>query len=127
MGVIESESNISDFGAEQVILVKDASTKEQLTQVLDERVVVLTILESKGMEFDDVLLYGFFSTSSSIAAFRSLKAHMQGELDSHFDSLKYAVSFTTSFSFVITLLIGFIGFMPGTEGWFHASLVRHSR
>ena len=46
-----------------MILVRDEKTREELRPSLDESILVMTILESKGMEFDDVILYDFFSTS----------------------------------------------------------------
>ena len=51
----------SDFGAEQVILVRDSETKAELRQKIGNGPIILTILESKGMEFDDVILWAFFS------------------------------------------------------------------
>ncbi|CAM6125858.1 unnamed protein product [Calypogeia fissa] len=52
-----------DFGAEQVILVRDLATKHHITEKLGKRGLVMTVLECKGLEFQDVLLYNFFSDS----------------------------------------------------------------
>jgi len=46
-----------------VILVRDEKMCHQLRPRLDGSILVKTILESKGMEFEDVILYDFFSTS----------------------------------------------------------------
>jgi len=43
--------------------VRDEETCEQLQAELGRSSLVLTILESKGMEFEDVFLYNFLSTS----------------------------------------------------------------
>jgi hypothetical protein len=41
-----------DFGADQVILVRDDATKEQVVGLVGNQALVLTILESKGLEFE---------------------------------------------------------------------------
>nr|XP_027119396.1 uncharacterized protein LOC113736561 isoform X2 [Coffea arabica] len=51
------------FGAEQVILVRDDSAREGISRHAGNHALVLTILECKGLEFQDVLLYNFFSSS----------------------------------------------------------------
>ncbi|WVZ86961.1 hypothetical protein U9M48_033672 [Paspalum notatum var. saurae] len=55
--------NQQGFGAEQVILVRDAATKKQIIDLVGKQALVLTIVECKGLEFQDVLLYNFFSSS----------------------------------------------------------------
>ena len=51
-----------EFGAHQVVLVSSEKSKEDLPEELS-CALVLTIYESKGLEFDDVLLYNFFKDS----------------------------------------------------------------
>ena len=51
-----------EFGAHQVVLVSSEKSKEDLPEEL-RCALVLTIYESKGLEFDDVLLYNFFKDS----------------------------------------------------------------
>ena len=41
-----------DFGADQVILVRDDATKQQVVGLVGNQALVLTILESKGLEFE---------------------------------------------------------------------------
>ncbi|KAL4454352.1 hypothetical protein ABPG74_012309 [Tetrahymena malaccensis] len=53
-----------DFGCNQVIIVKDDESKQKLPQIL-EHAICLTIKEAKGLEFDDVVLFDFFSDSKS--------------------------------------------------------------
>ncbi|CAB4262265.1 unnamed protein product [Prunus armeniaca] len=55
--------NIVGFGAEQVILVRDKHARNEISNQVAKRALVLTILESKGLEFQDVLLYNFFGSS----------------------------------------------------------------
>ncbi|CAH9131432.1 unnamed protein product [Cuscuta epithymum] len=51
------------FGAEQVILVRDESAKQEVSDLVGKQALILTIVECKGLEFQDVLLYNFFGTS----------------------------------------------------------------
>ncbi|KAA8532338.1 hypothetical protein F0562_032407 [Nyssa sinensis] len=55
--------NVVSFGAEQVILVRDDFLRESISHYIGKKALVLTILECKGLEFQDVLLYNFFSSS----------------------------------------------------------------
>lgn len=56
------ECSAIEFGAHQVILVQSKEAKDRLPDIL-KGAIVLTIFESKGLEFDDVLLYNFFTDS----------------------------------------------------------------
>ncbi|KAK8951177.1 hypothetical protein KSP39_PZI004917 [Platanthera zijinensis] len=56
-------SNMIEFGAEQVILVRDDIAKSQIVDLVGTKALVLTIIECKGLEFQDVLLYNFFGGS----------------------------------------------------------------
>ncbi|KAK8966445.1 hypothetical protein KSP40_PGU015123 [Platanthera guangdongensis] len=56
-------SSVIELGAEQVILVRDDCTKRQIVDLVGTKALVLTILECKGLEFQDVLLYNFFGGS----------------------------------------------------------------
>ncbi|KAK2383849.1 P-loop containing nucleoside triphosphate hydrolase superfamily protein [Trifolium repens] len=63
-GNTEHESGkIVGFGAEQVILVRDDYARKEILEYVGKQALVLTILECKGLEFQDVLLYNFFGTS----------------------------------------------------------------
>ncbi len=56
------EKSSIEFGAHQVILVRSKESRDHLPEIL-KGAIVLTIFESKGLEFDDVLLYNFFQDS----------------------------------------------------------------
>ena len=56
------EASAIEFGAHQVILVQSKEAKDNLPSIL-KGAIVLTIFEAKGLEFDDVLLYNFFTDS----------------------------------------------------------------
>ena len=64
----------TDFGAEQVILVRDTHMKSNLQHQIGDVALILTILESKGMEFYDVILWDFFTECPDQAGLRSLEA-----------------------------------------------------
>ncbi|XP_039192831.1 TPR and ankyrin repeat-containing protein 1 isoform X2 [Crotalus tigris] len=53
-----------EFGAHQAILVASERTKKNIPEELN-LALVLTIYEAKGLEFDDVLLYNFFTDSEA--------------------------------------------------------------
>ncbi|PWA76709.1 Reverse transcriptase, RNA-dependent DNA polymerase [Artemisia annua] len=61
-GGSESSGEVVGFGAEQVILVRDERAKTEICKYVGKQALVLTILECKGLEFHDVLLYNFFWT-----------------------------------------------------------------
>uniref|UniRef100_A0A803KZ70 UvrD-like helicase ATP-binding domain-containing protein n=2 Tax=Chenopodium quinoa TaxID=63459 RepID=A0A803KZ70_CHEQI len=56
-------SNLVGFGAEQVILVRDDCDRKEISSYVGKHALVLTIVECKGLEFQDVLLYNFFGSS----------------------------------------------------------------
>lgn len=79
----ETTSTISEFGADQVLIVRDEDAKAELVKQVGNEVLILTILESKGMEFQDVFLFNFFSDSPCEKGFRALANFT-------FDEFKYA-------------------------------------
>lgn len=85
-------NRFSGFGAGQVILVRDPEAKANLRCNMGDSALILTIFESKGMEFDDVVLYNFFSSSSHSASYRCLHLLVDTEAGT-FDVTKHAVSF----------------------------------
>ena len=55
------EASAIEFGARQAIIVQSEEAKESVRKKI--KAIVLTVFESKGLEFDDVVLYNFFSDS----------------------------------------------------------------
>ncbi|TFK22056.1 hypothetical protein FA15DRAFT_706710 [Coprinopsis marcescibilis] len=53
-----------EFGARQCIIVRTEAAKLKLRQEVGDIGVILTLYDSKGLEFDDVLLYQFFEDST---------------------------------------------------------------
>lgn len=95
IGLVKLHDQVADFGAEQVILVRDDTSKDRLQSQIGEIALVLTILESKGMEFDDVLVYNFFGSSGLGSSYRCLHLLARGAR-AQFDSQKHAVSLRPS-------------------------------
>ena len=57
-----TESQQVELGAHQAIIVRSEEAKNKLPESLKDG-IVLTVLEAKGLEFNDVLLYNFFKDS----------------------------------------------------------------
>ena len=53
-----------EFGAHQAIIVPSEEVKKKLPEFLQKGAIVLTVFEAKGLEFNDVLLFNFFSDST---------------------------------------------------------------
>ena len=62
-----------EFGCDQVILVRNQHAKDRLPSFL-KHALCLTIYEAKGLEFDDVILYNFFTDSETKEDWRVLKS-----------------------------------------------------
>ncbi|KAH8693394.1 hypothetical protein GQ44DRAFT_832739 [Phaeosphaeriaceae sp. PMI808] len=89
VGLVQLHERVADFGAEQVILVPDKDAKMRLQAQIGDAALVLTILQSKGMEFDDVILYNFFSESSCPSSIRCLGS-LVSPTKEPFDRIKHA-------------------------------------
>jgi len=88
IGSIEPIARSHEFGSEQAILVKNDETKSRLRAQLGQNGIILTILQSKGMEFDDVILFNFFTDSPFPSVVRSLSSLLlEGSIG--FDSKKF--------------------------------------
>ncbi|KAH9172885.1 hypothetical protein EDB89DRAFT_1962863 [Lactarius sanguifluus] len=53
-----------EFGAQQCILVRNDAAREKLRKEVGNIGLIMTLYESKGLEFNDVLLYNFFEDST---------------------------------------------------------------
>ncbi|XBI94504.1 hypothetical protein VPH35_031130 [Triticum aestivum] len=82
--------NLHGFGAEQVILVRDAAAKKQIIDLVGKQALVLTIVECKGLEFQDVLLYNFFGSSPLRNKWRVLYGYMKDkDIISHSEEISH--------------------------------------
>ncbi|KAG1825456.1 uncharacterized protein BJ212DRAFT_276627 [Suillus subaureus] len=59
----ESASNL-ELGAHQCILVRNEAAVKKLRENVGDIAMIMTLHDSKGLEFDDVLLYNFFGDSA---------------------------------------------------------------
>ncbi|KAI6044090.1 hypothetical protein EDC04DRAFT_459876 [Pisolithus marmoratus] len=55
-----------ELGAEQCILVRDSNVRDHIRDRFGDIAVILTLQESKGLEFEDVFLYNFFEDSAAL-------------------------------------------------------------
>ncbi|MCL7025120.1 hypothetical protein MKW94_018091 [Papaver nudicaule] len=62
--------------SQSVILVRDESVKKEIIEYIGKQALVLTIVECKGLEFQDVLLYNYFGTSPLRNQWRVLYEYM---------------------------------------------------
>ncbi|KAJ7051208.1 hypothetical protein C8F01DRAFT_1237408 [Mycena amicta] len=60
----DREGSYIEFGAQQCILVRDDTAREKLREQVGDIGLIMTLYESKGLEFNDVLLYNFFEDST---------------------------------------------------------------
>ena len=51
-----------ELGADQAIIVRNEKVQEDMQKIIPDA-LVLTVLECKGLEFEDVLIYNFFADS----------------------------------------------------------------
>ncbi|CAI2170806.1 19767_t:CDS:2, partial [Funneliformis geosporum] len=72
----ERMANYIEFGAEQVIIVRDDKAKLQLKDLIGKAGLVMTVFEAKGMEFSDVLLYNFFTDSPARLKWRVIRSDL---------------------------------------------------
>ena len=91
VGQGNASEQTAEFGAEQVILVHDDAAKARLQAEVGNVALILTILQSKGMEFDDVVLWNFFSDCTYPAGWRSLATLGGKEATTAFDARKHLV------------------------------------
>ncbi|KAL4069231.1 hypothetical protein J3A83DRAFT_4536273 [Scleroderma citrinum] len=54
-----------ELGANQCLLVRDDAARTQFKKEIGVKGIILTLQESKGLEFDDVFLYNFFKDSAA--------------------------------------------------------------
>ncbi|KAJ7434686.1 P-loop containing nucleoside triphosphate hydrolase protein [Mycena galericulata] len=60
----QASGSYNELGAHQCIIVRNEAAKENLQKEVGEIGLIMTLPESKGLEFNDVLLYNFFEDSN---------------------------------------------------------------
>ncbi|KAH9172884.1 hypothetical protein EDB89DRAFT_2229130 [Lactarius sanguifluus] len=68
------------LGSEQCIIVRDEATRQRVKEDVGHVGIILTLLNSKGLEYDDVILYNFFGESADANLWQHLT-------DTHFHPL----------------------------------------
>ncbi|CAI0555937.1 unnamed protein product [Linum tenue] len=75
--IFAAQKKSVEFGAEQVVLVRNEEVKNDVLDQVGSCALVLTILECKGLEFEDVLLYNFFGSSPIVDQWELLHGYMK--------------------------------------------------
>ena len=78
-GIVDLYDQLADFGADQVILVRDEDVQKDIHSRIGSEVLILTVLQSKGMEFEDVVLLNFFSASGYSTHYRVMDRLIDGK------------------------------------------------
>ncbi|KOM26457.1 hypothetical protein LR48_Vigan272s004500 [Vigna angularis] len=76
----DADSLLKAFGrsrGERVVLVRDNLARNEVLRVAGKEALVLTVLQCKGLEFEDVLLYNFFSSSPLQRRWRVIYDYMK--------------------------------------------------
>ncbi|CAG8657848.1 23918_t:CDS:2, partial [Gigaspora rosea] len=68
-------TNHIEFGAKQIIIVRDDDDKEFVMKLVEEAAMVETVFNCKGMEFD-VVLYNFFKNLSAHKKWRVIHSFL---------------------------------------------------
>ncbi|KAF7306351.1 UvrD-like helicase ATP-binding domain-containing protein [Mycena indigotica] len=91
----DKEGSYIEFGAQQCILVRDEAARERLREQVGDIGLIMTLYESKGLEFNDVLLYNFFEDSTVGEAqwrvvLNAIDEEQRAEAAPTFDQAKHA-------------------------------------
>ncbi|TFK22052.1 hypothetical protein FA15DRAFT_758287 [Coprinopsis marcescibilis] len=79
------------FGAKQCIIVRDEKARSKLIDQVGDVGVIMTLYDSKGLEFDDVLLYQFFEDSLvDFNKWRVMENFIEGKTAPKFDPIRHA-------------------------------------
>ncbi|KAI0757657.1 hypothetical protein C8Q80DRAFT_1092486 [Daedaleopsis nitida] len=86
----DPEGGSIEFGTHQCILVRNNAARLRLREEMGDVGQILTIYESKGLEFDDVLLYNPFEDSSvSYSQWAVLLNEVEGQRAPVFEEAKF--------------------------------------
>lgn len=77
-----------EFGAHQVVIVRSEEAKRNLPDEFGvDRDWVMTVQQSKGLEFDDVLLYNFFTDSAAKDAWRVVSNYTKDDIETYYSDI----------------------------------------
>mmetsp|Transcript_12027 Transcript_12027/g.24053 ORF Transcript_12027/g.24053 Transcript_12027/m.24053 type:complete len:3243 (+) Transcript_12027:98-9826(+) len=87
------ETSRIEFGAHQVVIVRSDDAKSSLPDEFGvDRDWVMTVQESKGLEFDDVLLYNFFTDSPADDLWRVVSCYTEEDIQNYYADVSVASS-----------------------------------
>jgi superfamily I DNA/RNA helicase len=87
------ETSRIEFGAHQVVIVRSEEAKKSLPEEFGvDPDWVMTVQESKGLEFDDVLLYNFFSDSPAEDLWRVVSNYTEDDIKAYYSDATVAGS-----------------------------------
>ncbi|KAH9172874.1 hypothetical protein EDB89DRAFT_2069331 [Lactarius sanguifluus] len=67
-----STGRLCKLGSKQCIIVRDEAARKKLRSDIGPVAIILTLFNSKGLEYDDVILYNFFGESANANLWRNL-------------------------------------------------------
>ena len=77
----QHETSRIEFGAHQVILVRNEEAKSRIPEkFVSDKDWILTVHEAKGLEFDDVLIYNFFTDSDAQDIWRVITNYTEHDM-----------------------------------------------
>ncbi|KIJ60100.1 hypothetical protein HYDPIDRAFT_32524 [Hydnomerulius pinastri MD-312] len=86
-----------EFGTQQCILVRNDAARVKLREQVGDIGMIVTLYESKGLEFNDVFLYNFFEDSAvDLSRWRVLLNYTEGEVNGRDLSKVHAPSFESN-------------------------------
>ena len=79
---VQQEGSRIEFGAHQVILVRNDEAKSKIPEeFVSDKDWILTVQEAKGLEFDDVLVYNFFTDSDAHDEWRVVSNYTENDVN----------------------------------------------
>jgi len=92
------ETSRIEFGAHQVILVRNEAAKRNLPEeFVADKDWIMTVQEAKGLEFDDVLLYNFFTDSDANELWRVVSNYKEDQIRDFYSKINVGNSGTKSY------------------------------
>eukprot|EP00978_Attheya_sp_CCMP212_P044437 scaffold310376_cov33-Attheya_sp.AAC.1 len=92
------ETSRIEFGAHQVVIVRNEEAKKSLPDEFGvDRDWVMTVQQSKGLEFDDVLLYNFFTDSEAGELWRVVSNYSHENIQDYYADSTVSSSGVQSF------------------------------
>ena len=87
------ETSRIEFGAHQVVIVRNENAKQAVAEEFGvDPDWVMTVQESKGLEFDDVLLYNFFSDSPAGDLWRVASSYSESDIAAYYQDSTVSAS-----------------------------------